>query len=594
MSPLSPVDAAALAQPADRPGRHPWRVVGVRLVVGLVIAAWSLLLLAWLSLHWFILPHIQQWRAPIETRASAALGVPVRIGTIEVHSSGWVPGIELRDVVLLDPAGRTALRLPRVVAALSARSLVALELRFEQLLIDGAELEVRRDAQGRLFVAGLDLGGSGAGGDDGAAADWFFKQAEFVIRQGCDPLGRRAAQAPPLALTDVQLIVRNSLRHHTLRVDATPPADWGDRFTLQGRFTQRLLGRSGDWKHWSGSAYASLPRADVRELKRHVDLPFDLSEGNGALRAWVELQDGEPRIATVDVALREVALRLAPDAEPLVFEQMEGRLEGQRDAEGGAVTLRRFGFLTGDGIRWPQGDLALTWRQRPGEATTGGSFTAQRLDLGVMADIAARVPIGDAARRLLADAKPRGTLNDFSAQWQGPLDAPEHYQVKGSLSGLSLAARAASEPHGVGRPGLRNATLELRATESGGEARVALKDGAIELPGVFADPLVPLDQLSAQLAWKIEPGKAAADEPQLTVQVKDAKFANADARGEFERDLEQRRSGRQGPRRPLSGPPRARRQARRRRRRSASRATCRSACPKRRGATSSAPCAAAP
>ena len=81
--------------------------------------------------------------------------------------------------------------------------------------------------------------------------------------------------------------------------------------------------------------YAELPRADVRELRRHVDLPFELSEGDGALRAWVELQDGEPRVATVDVALRDVALRLARDVEPLVFEQMEGRLEGQRDAEGG-------------------------------------------------------------------------------------------------------------------------------------------------------------------------------------------------------------------------------------------------------------------
>ena len=533
MSPQSPVDAAALAQPAGRPDRHPWRVVGVRLIVGLVIAAWSLLLLAWLSLHWFILPHIQQWRAPIEARAGAALGVPVRIGTIEVHSRGWVPGIELRDVVLLDPAGRTALRLPRVVAALSARSLVALELRFEQLLIDGAELEIRRDAQGRLFVAGLDLGGSAGGGDDSAAADWFFRQGEFVIRRGSIRWVDEQRQAAPLALSDVQLIVRNSLRHHTLRVDATPPADWGDRFTLQGRFTQRLLGRSGDWKRWSGSAYASLPRADLRELKRHVDLPFDLSEGNGALRAWVELQEGEPRLATVDVALREVAMRLAPDAEPLVFEQMEGRLEGQRDGEGGAVALRRFGFLAGDGIRWPQGDLGLHWRLRPGEATTGGSFTAQRLDVGVMAEVATRVPIGDAARRLLAEVKPRGVLNDFNAQWQGPLDAPERYQVKGALSGLSLAPKPSSEPQTLGRPGLRNATIDLHATESGGEARIALKDGAVELPGVFADPLVPLDQLNAQLTWKIEPAKAAADEPKLTVQVKEAKFANADARGEL-------------------------------------------------------------
>jgi uncharacterized protein YhdP len=60
-----------------------------------------------------------------------------------------------------------------------------------------------------------------------------------------------------------------------------------------------------------------------------------------------------------------------------------------------------------------------------------------------------------------------------------------------------------------------------------------MKDGAILLPGVFADPLVPLDQLSAQLTWKIEPGKAASDEPKLTMQVKDAKFSNADAHGEL-------------------------------------------------------------
>ena len=529
---MPPVDAAALPQPVERSSWRPWLRVGVRLVVGFVVAAWSLLLLAWLALHWFILPHIQQWRAPIESRASAALGVTVKIGRIDVHSSGWVPGIELRDVALLDAADRPALRLPRVVAALSARSLLAFDLRFEQLLIEGAELEVRRDAQGRLFVGGLGLGG-GPASDDNTAADWFFKQGEFVILNGAIRWVDEQRGAAPLALTGVQLLVRNGLRHHALRLDATPPVEWGDRFTLQGRFTQRLLGRAGDWKRWSGSAYADLPRADVRELKQHVTLPFDLSEGNGALRAWVDLQDGAARAATVDLALRAVALRLAPDAEALAFEQVEGRLEGRRDDEGGEVALRRFSFLTGDGIRWPQGDLALNWRQRVGQPISGGSFSAQRLDVGVMAQVASRVPVGDALRRLLADADPRGALNDVSAQWQGPLDAPLHYQVKGTLSGLALAPRASTEPNGVGRPGLRNAAIDLKATDAGGEAHLVVRDGAVELPGVFADPLVPLEQFSAQLVWKTEPPKTAGADSKLSVQVKDAKFANVDARGEF-------------------------------------------------------------
>ena len=150
-----------------------------------------------------------------------------------------------------------------------------------------------------------------------------------------------------------------------------------------------------------------------------------------------------------------------------------------------------------------------------------------------MADIAARVPLGDAARRLLAEAKPRGTLNDFDAQWQGPLDAPEHYQVKGALSGLALAV-ARGERAARRRPArAAQRRRRLRATESGGEARLALKGGAIEFPGVFADPLVPLDQLerAAGLADRARQGRGRRAE--LTVQVKDARFANADARGEF-------------------------------------------------------------
>ena len=88
-----------------------------------MIAAWSLLLLAWLTLHWAILPRIEQWRPQIEARASRVLGVPVAIGAIHVRSSGWVPALEMTNVVLQDPQRREALRLPKVSAAVSARSL---------------------------------------------------------------------------------------------------------------------------------------------------------------------------------------------------------------------------------------------------------------------------------------------------------------------------------------------------------------------------------------------------------------------------------------------------------------------------------------
>ena len=503
-----------------------------RALIGLVFTAWSLLLIAWLTLHWGILPHIQQWREPIEQRASKALGVPVRIGAIEVRSSGWVPSFELREVVLLDASNMPALRLPRVFAAISPRSLLSFELRFEQLLIDGAELEIRRDATGRIFVAGLDFSGAEVGnGSD--ASDWFFSQGEFVIRGGALRWTDEQRRAPPLALTDVQIVVRNGLRQHEFRLDATPPVEWGDRFTATGRFNQPLLARRGDWRRWSGSAYANLPRADVRELRQHVALPFELSEGAGALRGWFDLKNGEPTAATVDIALRAVSLRLAAKVDPLVVEEVEGRLIAQRSAEGVNIALQRFTFETGDNIRWPQGDMKLAWRQREGQLASGGEFSAQRLDMALMAQIASRVPFGAALRKLLVEVNPKGMITDLATSWDGPLDAPLRYRAKGTLAGLSLASSPSSEPHGVGRPGLRGATVQLEATEAGGSASIAIHGGALDLPGIFDDPLLALDQLGAQLLWKIEPAATAGVPPKLTVQVKDARFSNADASGEL-------------------------------------------------------------
>ncbi|WP_298833622.1 YhdP family protein [uncultured Piscinibacter sp.] len=528
---IQPVVGAAPSQPVLSPApRRPLRSL-LRYTIGLLFVASSLLLTVWLTLHWGILPRIEQWRPQIEMQASRVLGVPVRIGRIEASSSGWVPRFELHDVTLLDAQQRAALQLPRVVAAISPQSLVALELRFEQLLVDGPQLEIRRDTAGRVFVAGLTMGAAD-GGEDGGLRDWFFRQHEFVIRDGSLYWTDELRGAPTLALTNVQFALRNSLLHHDVRLDATPDDPWGERFNMRGRFAQPLLARPGDMRRWSGTAFVDMPRMDVHELRRYVDLPFELNEGDGALRAWIELDRGRPRSGTVDLALRAVSLRLAQHVEPLVVEQVQGRLVAKRDDEGVAISLHDFGFLTGDGVRWPSGDLSLAWRQREGRPISGGEFSAQRLDLNVMSQIAARVPLGEAMRRLLAELNPQGVVSGLSANWSGPLDAPTRYQAKALFSGLSLAAKPSGEPDGVGRPGLRNATLQVSATEAGGQAQLSVAAGALEFPGVFDDPVVPFDTLAAQLAWRIDAGAGGAT-PKVSVTVEEGKFANADAQGDL-------------------------------------------------------------
>ncbi|MEO8836733.1 MAG: DUF3971 domain-containing protein, partial [Caldimonas sp.] len=458
-------------------------------------------------------------------------GAPIRIGAITARSSAWVPEVELRDVRILDAEQRVALALPRVFAALSARSLLALEPRFAQLLIDGASLDIRKDKSGRIRVAGLEFDSAGGGGDD-RVADWFFTQHEFVIRAGTLRWIDEQRDAPPLELRDVDLVVRNGLREHELRIDATPPVAWGDRLSLRGRFTQPLFARSGDWRRWSGRSYVELPRADLRELRRRVDLPFELSEGDGALRGWFDVKNGEPTTASLDVALRAVVLRLDKNVEPLAVEQVSGRIDAERKDDRTRIAVHDFAFRTGDGLVWPKGDLRASWRQADNGDVSAGEFDADRLDVGVMAEIASRVPIGAAVRQLLADVRPRGAISGLKTRWDGPLDAPTHYRVRGALSGLTLAAKPSPQADAIGRPGLSNASLELDANEGGGQAQVAIRAGAIDLPGVLAEHEVPLDRLDAKLTWKIE-ANAKEALPRITVKVASASFANADVKGEL-------------------------------------------------------------
>ena len=452
--------------------------------LGLLLGVALLMAVAWGALHGWIVPRIGNYRAQLQEQATQVLGVPVRLGTVTARTEGLIPTVELGDVALLDPQGREALRLPRVVLAVSPRSLW--KFGFEQLYIDSPELDIRRTPEGRILLAGLELPDQGP--NDGAAADWFFSQPELVIRGGTLRWTDELRGAPPLALRDVDIVVRNGNWRHSLRIDATPPPEWGDRFTLVGRFRQPLLStHSGRWQDWSGQLYAQFARVDVSRLHRHADLGIAVAQGRGAVRAWVDVERGQWMGGTVDLALADVNTTLAETLQPLVLPSVQGRLGARRLAGGMEVSTQDLQFTTDDGLRWPGGNARIKHTEARKGNPEQGEFQADRLDL----------------------------------------TAPRSYQARGRVSGLSLAGRPQpTEVNGAQAQaiGLRGATMDFDLTQQGGSATVSMEQGALVLPGVFEEPVLPLDQFHASVQWQI-------DGERIGLQISDARFANADAQG---------------------------------------------------------------
>ncbi len=542
--------ASTLPKPSTGPATPSRRLriiaASLRAVLWLVVTAWLLLAVSLGVLHGWIVPRIADFRPWLESRATEATGVPVRIGAIEAKSLSPLvslfPTFALSDVTLLDARGEVALRLPRLTGSLSLASLWQGGL--EQLAIERPELDIRRAPDGTISIAGLTFAKS-ATRPSGDGADWLFSQPELVIRGGQIRWTDEQRRLAPLLLTEVDWTLRNGSRSHAVRFDATPPPEWGARFGMQGRFTRPLLaGRPGDFSTWSGQLYAEFSRAELSRIGPYASLESlntVLAGGRGALRAWADVSNGDFSGGTADVALEALDMRLGRELQPLAFDTISGRVGGTRRAGGFDFSTENLRFRMADGLQWPGGNIALSHDEARGSEPARTRLQADRLDLAALGQIAARLPLGASSHAQIAALAPAGLVERINASWSGAPDRSASWQATGRVSGLQIAAEpAAAAPvaaasaaspsarpvrQPIGRPGISGATVDFDFTHEGGKAQVAIQNGALDFPGVFDETRVPFDRLQTDLSWK-----RLRDD--LELQLRNLRFANADTEGE--------------------------------------------------------------
>ncbi|SHH21508.1 YhdP family protein [Massilia sp. CF038] len=504
-------------------------------VIKLALLAYFLFTFIFLFLRYAILPNIDYYKADIERQATRALGSEVSITRIYASWQGLRPNLFLGDVIVRDAQGRQALSLPSVSATLSWWSVLAASPRFDSLEIIRPDLDIRRDPQGRIAVAGILLDnkpGKGGGGD------WILSQREVVIREGTLRWTDELRGAPELALGNVNLQLLNRWTHHRFGLRATPPASLSGPLDVRADFRHPRFGaRVSDVAQWSGELYADVAGTDLAGWKAYVDYPFQISSGKGAVRAWLTLHRAKLAAFTADLALVDVSARLAPDLPPLALARVAGRLSASetfpdgsnRDqpvfgANGHTIALDNFSLTTTDGLTLAPTSISEAYTPaRDGQAEKF-HLSARQLDLATLAKLAVQLPLRASQRQMLTDFAPRGSLSDFSASWSGKYPAIRSYRVKGRLTGLGMNAQPArlAQPRRGNEaataalpaiPGFDNLSGSIDATDVGGTLILDARDTVLQLPAWFDDPAMAFDELNLQARWSF----AAKD--QLLVQL---------------------------------------------------------------------------
>ncbi len=204
-----------------------------------------------LALRFWVLPDIERYRGDIVAAIERSVGLPIKIGGIEAGWLGLRPRVNLSDVRLYDHQGREVLALPSIRNVVSWRSLLYGQIRLHSLAVDGPRLDVRRGADGALYVAGMKLAADG----ERHFADWLLGQEEIVISNAEIEWRDEKRAAPPLALSALNLRLRNSGDQHSIGLTARPPEELGSSVELRAQ----LEGRSAtDPAAWNGRLYAQL------------------------------------------------------------------------------------------------------------------------------------------------------------------------------------------------------------------------------------------------------------------------------------------------------------------------------------------------
>ena len=470
-----------------------------------------------LAVRYLVLPQVASWRPEIAERLSRELGAPVDIEAISTGWDGWNPQVVVSGVRIREKAtddARTVLALPSVAATISWLSLAVADLRLKELVIERPELTVTRLANGRLRIAGFEIDPEADGGDT-RFGDWILRQREIVVRDALLTWNDERRGAPQLLLDRVQFRLEHPLgsRRHRFGLTGEPPAEIAAPIDLRGEFLDASV---KDWSRLDGRLYLRMDYADLRAWAEWLPVPVEVDDGRGALRLWLEYQDGAMRDLTADVELVEVRTRLERELPWLELARMSGRVNWHGDATTRRVQTDDLALVARAGAVVTPVDFTFEAALGEDGRYRSGRVSADVVELAPLAALAVSLPMPAGWREDLARHAPRGTLRNARYRWEGPAEQPVSYAGEAEALDVGIAAAGAL-------PGVTGLTAKVQADERGGSAKIGSKGTTLALPRSLAAP-VAFDTLTGNVRWR-RTGETH------DVEVDNFAFANADAAG---------------------------------------------------------------
>lgn len=258
---------------------------------GLGLCALLLVLAAvYVSLGRQLTPLVAEYRAEVEAKAEAALGMPMHIGSLEGRWSGFAPVLRAHDVMVGE--GSSALRLDQVEVVPDIwASLTAREVRIAHLQLSGLQLSVKEDKDGHWALQGLPVQD-----DQPLDPQQVLTRMQQVKRVSLldSQVTLQPFDQPPSTLTYVGLSLHTGMTRQRLDARLTLPDGQPLALSLRSRI------RASQWKDAEIQAYASLPQSDwAKWIPARLTGQWKLTQFKAGGELWLNWGNGAVQSAAV-------------------------------------------------------------------------------------------------------------------------------------------------------------------------------------------------------------------------------------------------------------------------------------------------------
>ena len=474
---------------------------------GLGLCALLLVLAAvYVSLGRQLTPLVAEYRAEVEAKAEAALGMPMHIGSLEGRWSGFAPVLRAHDVMVGE--GSIALRLDQVEVVPDIwASLTAREVRIAHLQLSGLQLRVKEDKDGHWALQGLPVQD-----DQPLDPQQVLTRMQQVKRVSLldSQVTLQPFDQPPSTLTYVGLSLHTGMTRQRLDARLTLPDGQPLALSLRSRI------RASQWKDAEIQAYASLPQSDwAKWIPARLTGQWKLTQFKAGGELWLNWGNGAVQSAAVRLNSPQAKGSYA-ERKPVHIENLALTAYLQRSDTGLNVLVDSLAMSLGE-TRW-ESRMQLQQTLATEKALEVWKLQADRLDLTPITPLLnALAPLPEGFAKAVEHIKATGLLRNVLVDFRPQDSSDQKVSFAANLERVGFDAY-------FGAPAARNVSGSISGDLGHGELRMDSKDFSLHLDPIFAKPWQYI-QANARLTWTLDKQGFTLIAPYIKVLGEEGKIA---------------------------------------------------------------------